>query len=102
MALKESLNQTEKYEQVIKHLGLIYEVVADLLRIKLFKKGIKREAIGKFDEPKVEAIVYGGVLNFHKLVFSRNAERKLQEKILQDEASKRSKMAKFPSSEKLS
>ena len=65
-----SLNKKNKYENVIVHLGLIYEVVADLLRLELSKKGIKREEIGRFEEPKIEDIIKKGVLNFHHLVFS--------------------------------
>ena len=72
----QSLNKEDKYESVIVRLGLIYEVVSDLLRLELIKKGMKREEIGHFQEPKIEDIIKKGVLNFHQLVFpKRKAQR---------------------------
>ena len=46
-------------------LGLIYEVVSDLLRLELEKEGIDREDIGWFKNSLIETIVYDGVLKFH-------------------------------------
>ncbi len=75
-ALLQSLNKKDKYENVIVRLGLIFGVVSDLLRVELLKVGIKREEIGRFQEPKIEDIIKKGVLNFHQLVFlKRKAQR---------------------------
>ena len=73
------------------HLGLIYEVVSDFLRIELLKVGLKREEIGRFQEPKIEDIIRKGVLNFHQLTFSKMKTLRAKESIgLQEESFKNS------------